>query len=81
MSSADTTSKKPVNLSLNEALVAESRIYCNNLSAKVEEMLQTYVASEREARQLGREEAERAVSMWNALHDSVGSYADDHSTL
>lgn len=43
MSTTDITTKKAVNLSLNEALVQESRSYCGNLSAKVEEMLQAYV--------------------------------------
>ncbi|PVE09690.1 hypothetical protein B472_02475 [Limnohabitans sp. Rim28] len=81
MSAFDSLAKKPVNLSLNEALVQESRAYCGNLSAKVEEMLQAYVLSERQARQKHREQAQRAVAEWNALHDASGSYADGHSTL
>ena len=81
MSMADVSAKKPVNLSLNDALVRESRAYCGNLSAKVEEMLQDYVASERLTRQQLREHAQQAVTDWNALHDAVGSYADGHSTL
>ena len=40
MTALESSAKKPVNLSLNEALVRESRAYCGNLSAKVEEMLQ-----------------------------------------
>lgn len=81
MSSLESTVKKPVNLSLSEALVQESRTYCGNLSAKVEEMLQAYVVSERLSRQQHRQQAQRAVADWNALHDAVGSYADGHSTL
>ena len=81
MPSLETSAKKPVNLSLNEALVQESRAYCGNLSAKVEEMLQAYVAAERQARQQHRQQAEQAVAGWNALHDAAGSYADAHSTL
>ena len=77
----DTAAKKPVNLSLNEALVRESRAYCGNLSAKVEEMLQAYVESQREQRRQHREQAQAAVTDWNALHDAAGSYADAHSTL
>jgi len=75
------TSKKPVNLSLSEELVRESRQYCGNLSAKVEEMLQAYVVSERQARQQHRQQAQEAVADWNALHNAAGSYADGHSTL
>lgn len=81
MITAETSSKKPVNLSLNEALVQESRAYCGNLSAKVEEMLQAYVVSERLARRQLCEQAQQAVEGWNALHDAAGSYADGHSTL
>jgi antitoxin CcdA len=81
MPSLETAAKKPVNLSLNEALVQESRAYCGNLSAKVEELLQAYVVSERQARQQHRQQAQQAVAGWNALHDAAGSYADGHSTL
>ena len=77
----ETSPKKPVNLSLSEALVQESRQYCGNLSAKVEEMLQDYVVSQRQARQQHREQAQRAVADWNALHNAADSYADGHSTL
>lgn len=77
----ETSIKKPVNLSLNEALVQESRTYCGNLSAKVEEMLQAYVVSQRLVRQQHRERAQEAVAHWNALHAAQGSYADGHSTL
>lgn len=81
MSAREPFTKKPVNLSLNEALVQESRAYCGNLSAKVEEMLQAYVAAERQTRQQHQAQAQQAVATWNALHDAAGSYADAHSTL
>lgn len=81
MSAREPFTKKPVNLSLSEALVQESRAYCGNLSAKVEEMLQAYVSSERQARQQHNAQAQQAVATWNALHDAAGSYADAHSTL
>jgi hypothetical protein len=51
------------------------------LSAKVEEMLQAYVVSERQLRQNHRQQAQQAVAGWNALHEATGSYADGHSTL
>lgn len=73
--------KRPFNLSLNDALVQECRGYCGNLSAKVEELLQSYVVSERQRRQQLRQQAQQAVAGWNALHDASGSYADGHSTL
>lgn len=81
MPTLETTAKKPVNLSLNEALVRESRHYCGNLSAKVEELLQDYVQTQRLERNQQRQQAALAVADWNAVHASFGSYADGHSTL
>ena len=81
MTALESSAKKPVNLSLNEALVRESRAYCGNLSAKVEEMLQAYVEAQRQARGQHQQQAQAAVAQWNALHDAAGSFADAHSTL
>ncbi len=81
MTTLESSTKKPVNLSLNEALVRESRAYCGNLSAKVEELLQTYVDAQRQARSQHQQQAQAAVAQWNALHDAAGSFADAHSTL
>jgi antitoxin CcdA len=81
MQAMDVSAKKPVNLSLNESLVQESRAYCGNLSAKVEELLHAYVLSERQARQQHRQQAQLITAEWNDLHTAQGSYADGHSTL
>ena len=81
MTTLESSTKKPVNLSLNEALVRESRAYCGNLSAKVEELLQAYVGAQRQARSQHQQQAQAAVADWNALHDASGSFADAHSTL
>ena len=40
------TAKRPVNLSLNEELVAEARSLTDNLSSVVENLLTEYVAQE-----------------------------------
>ena len=81
MTALESSAKKPVNLSLNQALVRESRAYCGNLSAKVEDMLQAYVEAQRQARSQHQQQAQAAVADWNALHDASGSFADAHSTL
>ncbi|MEY4285224.1 MAG: hypothetical protein RL111_1899 [Pseudomonadota bacterium] len=81
MSTLESSTKKSVNLSLNEALVKETRSYCDNLSAKVEEMLLDFVRQERQSRQSHRDQAQRVVHDWNRLHDAAGSFADEHSTL
>ena len=81
MPSLENSAKKPVNLSLSVDLVQESRSYCGNLSAKVEELLQDYVLSKRQTQQKHRQQAQQTVTAWNALEAAAGSYADGHSTL
>ena len=73
--------KKPVNLSLNEALVAQARLHTDNLSATMERLLREFVASQQTAQISHQQAADRCVDAWNALHGSVGSYADEHVTL
>lgn len=73
--------KRAVNLTLSESLVDEARHYTANLSATVEELLQTYVAEHQHAHVSRQQLAEACAADWNALHDRVGSFADEHSTL
>ena len=73
--------KRPVNLTLSEGLVAEAKRYSGNLSATVETLLADYVASEDLARQQRQQRADACAADWNAVHDAVGSFADEHSTL
>lgn len=78
---AATTRKRAVNLTLNESLVAEARNYTSNLSATMEELLADYVVEQQQARETRRQLADACVADWNAVHDKVGSFADEHSTL
>lgn len=73
--------KRPVNLSLNEDLVRRVRAVTPNLSEEVERLLAIHL--ERVLAERGEAESRmaRALEGWNALTSSVGSYADDHSTL
>ena len=73
--------KRPVNLTLSEGLVEQARNYTDNLSATVEELLAGYVEGHEQARQGRRQMAQECVADWNAVHDAIGSFADDHSTL
>ena len=73
--------KRPVNLTLNESLVAEAKNYTSNLSATMEELLAAYVVEQQQARCGRRQLADACVADWNAVHDKVGSFADGHSTL
>ena len=75
------TRKRPVNLTLNEALVIQARTYTDNLSATMESLLADYVRSQQEARRDHQQAADACAADWNAVLGSIGSFADDHTTL
>lgn len=75
------TTKRPVNLSLNEALVAEARSLTDNLSEVVESFLADFVCQERARRLAHAKALEETVTSWNAFADEHGSFADENSTL
>ena len=76
-----TTRKRPVNLTMNEALVTQAKSYTDNLSATMESLLAEFVATQQSAQRNRQQEADVCVADWNAVHDAVGSFADEHSTL
>lgn len=77
-STFDTSARKrPVNLSLNEDLVAQARQFTDNLSAEVENLLADFVVRQREARDEHRESLRRAALMWNAFSNRHGSLSDE----
>jgi antitoxin CcdA len=73
--------KRPVNLSLNEDLIAQARNVTNNLSEVVEILLADFVAKERARRDAHAKDLKEAVLTWNAFGEKHGSFADEHSTL
>ncbi len=75
------TRKRPVNLTLNEALVAQAKGYTNNLSATMESLLVEFVIKHQNAQRDRQQMANTCVADWNAVHTAVGSFADEHSTL
>lgn len=73
--------KRPVNLTLNEALVTQAKAYTSNLSATMETLLADFVASQQLA-QLSRQQwADTCAADWKVVHAAVGSFADEHATL
>jgi len=78
---AATARKRPVNLTLSDSLVAEAKNYTSNLSATIEELLAVYVVEQQHAREGRQQLANASAADWNAVHDKVGSFADEHSTL
>jgi post-segregation antitoxin (ccd killing protein) len=76
-----TPRKRAVNLTLNADLVAQAKVYTSNLSATMEALLTDYVAQQQQTRLTRQQFADACAADWNAVHASVGSFADEHSTL
>lgn len=73
--------KRPVNLTLNEDLVAKARLLTDNLSAEIEMLLADFVARERRIREQEAESLRRSAAAWNDFDERYGSFADEFSTL
>jgi antitoxin CcdA len=82
MAAYDTAARKrPVNLTLNEDLVAQARELTENLSAVVESLLGEYVAQEKQRRAAEADRVRETVAIWNRFTEEAGSFSDEHSTL
>lgn len=73
--------KRPVNLTLNEDLVARARGVTDNLSGVVESLLADYLAAEQQRRTAEANMVKEAVGTWNAFANRHGTFADEYSTL
>ncbi len=73
--------KRAVNLTLNEALVAQAKGMTGNLSNVVEQLLADYVTQQHAARQAKSQDAQLAAQGWNDFNQRAGAFADEHSTL
>ena len=76
-----TSRKRPVNLTLSDEVVKSAKRYSGNLSATVDLLLVQYVQEQELAGQARAEKARACASECNAVHETVGSFADEHSTL
>ncbi len=65
----------------NEALVAEAKACTDNLSATLESLLSDFVDHRQDARLDRQRKIDACVADWNAVHATIGSFADEHSTL
>lgn len=80
-SNVASTRKRPVNLTINDALVTQAKAYTNNLSATMESLLADFVAAQQSAQRDRQHAANTCADDWNAVSASIGSFADEHSTL
>jgi antitoxin CcdA len=72
--------QRTVNLTLNESLVAQAKTYTSDLSVTMELLLAEFV-SQQQAQPSRQQLADVCVADWNAVHASVGSFADEHVSL
>ena len=80
-SNAALARKRPVNLTIDAALVTQAKAYTNNLSATMESLLAEFVVAQQDAQRDRKHAADACADYWNAVHASIGSFADGHSTL
>ena len=73
--------KRPVNLSLNEDLVAQARELTDNLSGVVEHLLTDYVERSGQDREQRARAVRETVGAWNVFAAEHGSLADEYSPL
>lgn len=73
--------KRPVNLSLDAALVRDARALTGNLSETVEGLLAGFVAGEKARRAEAARELEALVAASNRFIAAQGAFGDEFSTL
>jgi antitoxin CcdA len=80
-SQSRSTHKRAVNLTLSEPLVAQTKLYTNNLSATIEMLLTNYVSEQSKINEQKIHAAQRLSKQWNLIDDQIGSFADEYSSL
>jgi antitoxin CcdA len=73
--------KRPVNLTLNEDLVAQARELTENLSSVVEGLLADFVERSVQSREQRSRAVAATVDAWNAHGERYGSIADEYTPL
>jgi post-segregation antitoxin (ccd killing protein) len=73
--------KRPVNLTLNEDLVAQAKSVTDNLSGVVESLLVEFVTREQKERVARSKALDATISLWNKFNAKSGSIADEYSSL
>jgi antitoxin CcdA len=73
--------KRPVNLTLDEALVLRARGYTNNLSSTVESLLGRFVEEQQHEQLDIVAKARKCAENWNAVNEDLGSFADEYLTV
>lgn len=71
----------PVNLTLNEDLVADAKSMTDNLSDVADSLLPEFVERERRERMVNTRAVEASIAAWNKFNVESGSIAEEYSSL
>jgi antitoxin CcdA len=73
--------KRAINVSLNDDLVRQARIYTRNLSGTIEDLLQDFVAREQARRRAEDMAIDRILDGLNGFHRERGLLSDEFPAL
>ncbi|MGH8195994.1 MAG: type II toxin-antitoxin system CcdA family antitoxin [Woeseiaceae bacterium] len=69
--------KRPVNLTLNEDLVTQTRGVTDYLSGVVESLLADFLSREKQRRTAEPKTVRETIATWNSFAERHGSFADE----
>lgn len=76
-----TAPKRAINVSLNDDLVRQARLYTRNLSGTLEDLLDGFVTQERARRRDEDAALDKVVAAFSAFHSDHGLLSDEFSAL
>ena len=74
-------SKRAINVSLNDDLVRQAKLYTRNLSGTLEDLLDDFVTRERARRRDEDAALDRVIGALNAFHAEHGLLSDEFPSL
>ena len=74
-------SKRPINMSLNDDLIRQARLYTRNLSGTIEDLLGDFVERERVRRRDEDAVLDQVIDGFGAFHREHGLLSDEFSSL
>lgn len=76
-----TASKRAINVSINDDLIRQAKLYTRNLSGTLEFLLQDFVVRERARRRDEDAALDQVIMTFNRLHAEHGLLSDEFSDL
>lgn len=73
--------KRAINVSLNEDLIRQARLYTRNLSGTLEDLLRDFVAREHERHRQADAALDRVIDALSAFHAEHDLLSDEFSAL